>query len=145
METTMMRKCSALILIGLLIHLVPGEQAVAHASTKQQVPTVDRIKEKIAKLGVGRKARVRIKLRNGKTIKGYIDSVGQDDFRLTERDTSQTTTVAYGDVVEVKKPGGLSKGTKIAIVAGIGAIVVLGLVVNHAVHHLFDSNTPIFR
>lgn len=68
------------------------------------------------------------------TLKGFVSSAGPDDFAFTERDSGKTTTVAYADVVEVKKPGGLSKGAKIAIVAGIGAGVVGGLIVIHSVH-----------
>jgi hypothetical protein len=120
----MVKKCLSLILIGLMVCLVSGGQALAIASSKDQTPSVEKIKARIAKRGVGEKARVEIKLRDGKTIKGYISSAGQDDFRLTDRTTGQTTTIAYGDVVEVKKPG-LSKLTKIAIFAGIGVAVVI--------------------
>lgn len=120
----MLKKCLSLLLIGLMAHLVPFGQALASGSIQDQTQVTQKIKAKIAKLGVGEKARVRIKLRNGRTIKGYVSSIGEDDFRLTERNTGQTETVAYGDVVEVKKPG-LSKGAKIAIFAGIGAGVVI--------------------
>ena len=119
-----LKKCLSLILIFLLASLIPARQMLARGSHGDQTPSVGKIKAKIAKRGVGEKARVEIKLRNGKTIKGYASSAGQDDFRLTDRKTGQTTTVAYADVVDVKKPG-LSNLTKIAIFAGIGVAVVI--------------------
>jgi hypothetical protein len=42
---------------------------------------------------------------------------------FTDRKSGTTTTVAYADVVEVKKPG-LSTGAKIAIAVGIGVGVL---------------------
>ena len=120
----MVKKCLSLILIGLMVYLVSGGQALAIASSRDQTPSVEKIKARIAKRGVGEKARVEIKLRNGKTIKGYISSAGPDDFRVTDRKTGQTTTVAYADVAEVRKPG-LSNLTKIAIFAGIGVAIVI--------------------
>ena len=119
----MTKRCLSLILVGFLLSLVAGGQALARVPGKDQTPPVEKTKAKIAKLGVGEKARAEIKLRDGKTIKGYVSNAGTDDFRFTDRKTGQATTIAYGDVVEVKKPG-LSKLTKIVIVAGIGIVVV---------------------
>jgi hypothetical protein len=123
-----LKKCLSLILIALLASLIPARQVLASSSDGQQTPLVEKIKAKIAKRGVGEKARVEIKLRNGKTIKGYVSSAGQDDFRLTDRKTGQTTTVAYADVVEVKNPG-LSNLTKVAVFVGIGVAVVITIAV----------------
>jgi preprotein translocase subunit Sss1 len=122
-KRNMTRRCLSLILIGVLLNLAAGGQALARVPGKDQTPPVEKIKAKIAKLGVGEKARAQIKLRNGQTIKGYVSNAGADDFRFTDQKTGQTTTIAYADVVEVKKPG-MSKLTKIVIVAGIGVVVV---------------------
>jgi hypothetical protein len=53
------------------------------------------------------------------------------------RKTGTTTTVAYADVVEVKKPG-LSTGAKIGIAAaiGVGVLAVLAAVVVHSLNNL---------
>lgn len=132
-----MKKCLSLILIGVLVSVVSGGKALARNSGQDDAKALERIRAKIAKLGVGEKARAQIKLRNGVKIKGFVSSVGTDDFAFTERDSGKTTTVAYADVVEVKKPGGLSKSTKILIVAGIGAGVVVGLIAHHIVNCFF--------
>jgi hypothetical protein len=135
-----MRKLLSIVLIGLLIFLASGGRALAQSSGKDEAKALEKIKAKIAKLGVGEKARAQIKLHNGQKIKGYVSSAGPNDFAFTERKSGSTTTVAYADVVEVKKPG-LSTGAKIAIGVGIG-VGVLAVVVVYAVNHLFDDFRP---
>lgn len=131
-----MRKHLAIVLIGMLVSMASGGQALAQSPGQDEAKALERVKAKIAKLGVGEKARAQIKLRNGQKIKGYVSSAGSDDFAFTERDSGKTATFAYADVVEVKKAGGLSKGAKIAIVAGASA-VVLGLIAHHIVNCIF--------
>ena len=59
------KKHLSIILIVSLISLATGIQAFARGSGKDAVPQVEKIKAKIAKLGTGEKAKVRIKLRSG--------------------------------------------------------------------------------
>ena len=136
-----MKKHLTIILIGSLVFLASGGQTLARTSGKDKTPTVAEIKAKIAKLGTGKKAKAQIKLRTGEKIKGNVTSAGDDSFAFTERDSKQTKTIAYADVVEVKKWGGLSTGAKIAIGLGIG-VAVLAIVVIHAKNHLFDDFHP---
>ena len=136
-----MKKHLTILLIGSLVFLASGGQTLARSSGKDKVPTVEQIKAKIAKLGTGKKAKAQIKLRTGEKIKGFVSSAGDDSFAFTERDSKQTKTIAYADVVEVKKSGGLSTGAKIAIGLGIG-VAVLAIVVIHAKNHLFDNFHP---
>ena len=132
-----MRKLLSMVLIGSLVFLACGGQALAQTSGKDDAKALDKIKAKIAKLGVGEKARAQIKLRNGQKIKGYVSSDGPNDFAFTERKSGTTTTVAYADVVEVKKPG-LSTGAKIAIGVGIGVgvLAIFAAVVVHSLNNL---------
>lgn len=132
-----MRKLLSIGLIGLMVFLASGAQTAAQSSGKDEAKTLEKIKAKIAKLGVGEKARAQIKLRNGQKIKGYVSSSGQDDFAFTERNSGKATTVAYSDVAEVKKPG-LSTGAKIAIAVGIGVgiLAILAVVVVHSLNNL---------
>jgi len=136
-----MKKHLTIILIGSLVFLASGGQTLARSSGKDKVLTVEEIKAKIARLGAGKKAKAQIKLRTGEKIKGFVDSAGDDSFAFTERDSKQTKTIAYADVVEVKKAGGLSTGAKIAIGLGIG-VGVLALVAIHVKNHLFDDFKP---
>ena len=115
-----MKKHLAIVLIGLLVLLASGGQTLARSSSKDEAKAIEKIKAKIAKLGVGEKARAQITLRNGQKIKGFVSGAGQNDFVFTEGGAGQTTkTIAYSDVDKVQKPG-LSSGTKIGIAAAIG-------------------------
>lgn len=132
-----MRKLLSIVLIGSVVFLASGGQALAQNSGQNEAKALDKIKAKIAKLGVGEKARAQVKLRNGQKIKGYVSNAGPNDFAFTVRKTGTTTTVAYADVVEVKKPG-LSTGAKIGIAAaiGVGVLAVLAAVVVHSLNNL---------
>ncbi len=132
-----MKKHLAIVLIGLVVFVASGGQALAQSSGQDEAKVIEKIKAKITKLGVGEKARAQIKLRSGQKLKGYVNSAGANEFSFTERDSGKTATVAYADVLEVKKSGGLSKGTKIAIVAGIGGAIIVTLIGKHIVDCFF--------
>jgi hypothetical protein len=130
-----MRKLLCIFLIGLLVLLTSAVQTPAQSQDEGKA--LEKIKARIAKVGVGEKARAQIKLRNGQKIKGYVSRSGADDFAFTERKSGTATTVAYSDVVEVKKPG-LSTGAKIAIGVGIGVgvLAIFAAVVVHSLNNL---------
>jgi len=110
---------------------------------KDDASTVEKIKTKITRLGVGEKARAQIKLRNGQKIKGYVSNASEDNFSLTDRKSGQTTTIAYADVVDVKKPG-MTKRTKIIIGVTIGVVAtaaILAWAVTHSFPNFTLSNT----
>ncbi len=132
-----MRKHLTIVLIGLVAFMASGGQTLARSSGHDEAKVSEKIKTKIIRLGVGEKARAQIKLRSGQKLKGYVSSAGADEFSFTEGDTGKTATVAYADVLEVKQPGGLSKGTKIAIVAGIGGAIIVTLIGKHIVDCFF--------
>jgi len=110
---------------------------------KDDASTVEKIKTKITRLGVGEKARAQIKLRNGQKIKGYVSNASEDNFSLTDRKSGQTATIAYADVVDVKKPG-MTKRTKIIIGVTIGVVAtaaILAWAVTHSFPNFTLSNT----
>lgn len=132
-----MKRHLVLVLIGSLLLLFPGH--LPARSQKDDALTVERMKTKIARLGVGEKARAQIKLRNGQKVKGYVSKAGDDSFSLTDRKSGQSTTIAYADVVEVKKPG-MSQRTKVLIGVGIG-VVATAAILAWAVTHSFPNFT----
>src|SRR4051812_17810960 len=71
-----------------------------------------KIKADLAKRGTGEKSKVKIKLRDGREIKGYVAELNKDDFVIAN--SKNRTTIAYTDVAQVKKTG-FSLGAKIGI------------------------------
>jgi len=93
---------------------------------------VERIKIKIAKLGVGDKAKATAYLKDGSKKKGYIAQAGDDDFVLRDRKTDTPTTIRYEDVTKIDSNRGHSTARNIAIgvTVGVGAVLtVLALLI----------------
>lgn len=123
----MFRKVFAILLTGILITTAFGIQSV-HAQAGNFTET-EKVRVKVHKIGIGRDARVEVKLRDNTKLKGHVSHAGQDDFTVTDSKTGTAQTVAYTDVTQVKKPGGLSTRALLAIGAVAVAAVVIGVTV----------------
>ena len=97
------------------------------ASAKQgdTQTTVEAVKIKVAKLGVGEKAKATVFLKDGKKIKGYIAQAGDDDFVLRDRKTDTPSTIRYADVAKVDSNRGHStaRNVGIGVAVGVGAVL----------------------
>ena len=102
----------------------------ARAQTTFDDQATQKIRTKVAKIGLGPKARVEAKLRDGTKVKGYISAVNPDSFTITEQNTGNTRDLNYADVAEVKKPGGgLSSRGWIIIAGAATAATIVGFTV----------------
>jgi hypothetical protein len=112
---------SVLVLLCTLVQPLAAQQG-------DQVMTVEQVKIKIAKLGVGDKAKATIKLKDGAKSKGYIAQADDDDFVLRDRKTNAPTTIRYTDVAKVEANRGHSTARNIAIGVGIGVGAFLAII-----------------
>jgi hypothetical protein len=101
-------------------------RATAQPGDKQ--PMMEQLKIKIARLGVGEKAKATITLRDGTKTKGYVSRAGDDDFVMRDRKTDAATTIRYADVQRVDSNKGHSTARNIAIGVGIGVGAFLALI-----------------
>src|SRR4029078_5079210 len=87
--------------------------------------TVEAIKIKVAKLGVGEKAKAKVTLKDGTKSKGYIAQAGDDDFVLRDRKTDAPTTIRYADVAKVDSNRGhsMARNVGIGVAIGVGAVI----------------------
>lgn len=123
-----MKKLSWLI-SGLLL-LGPALQTVsARQQTDKQTSTVEQIRIRVTKLGVGEKARATITTKDGTKIKGYIDRTGDEDFVMRDRKANAPTTIRYADVKKIERSHGHSIARNILIGVAIGTAVVVIAVV----------------
>jgi hypothetical protein len=92
-----------------------------------QSTTLERVKIKIAKLGVGEKSKATVFLKDGTKKKGYIAQAGDDDFVLRDRQTDSPTTIRYTDVAKVDNNKGHStaRNMGIGIAVGVGAVLAV--------------------
>ena len=111
------------VLAGLLLLSTLALPVAAKQGDKQT--TVEGIKIKIAKLGVGEKAKATVFLKDGTKTKGYIAQAGNDDFVLRDRKTDAPTTIRYADVAKVESNRGHSTARNLGIGIAIGAGALL--------------------
>ena len=120
----MLKKYLSCLVSGLL--LVAAVQPTA-AQEGKQTAAVETIQIKVAKLGVGEKAKATVTLKDGTKRKGYISQAGDDDFMLRDRKTDAPTTLRYADVARVEANKGDSTARNIAIGVSVGVGAVLGV------------------
>jgi hypothetical protein len=88
----------------------------------------EKVKAKVAKIGVGEKAKATVILKDGTKKKGYIGQAGGDDFVLRDRKTDSPTTIRYSDVTKVESNKGHSTARNLALGIGIGAGAFLAII-----------------
>ena len=103
-----------------------SKPAVAQ-QTNSSGTSMDAVKAKVAKLGVGEKAKATVILKDGTKKKGYIGQAGTEDFVLRDRKTDSPTTIRYSDVAKVESNKGHSTARNLAIGIGIGAGAFLAI------------------
>jgi hypothetical protein len=119
----MFKKLISLALVGLLINLAGVRLAYADSKEEKQARFAEKVKASVLKLGTGEAARVKVRLRDKTKLEGYISAADGESFIVTNPKTGITTQVAYPQVKSVKG-NNLSTGAKIAIGAGIAAVVI---------------------
>ena len=117
----MFKKFLSLVLVGFLISVAGAKLGYAAPREDKETRFAGKVKEGIAKLGTGEKARVEVKLRDKTKLKGYVAEAGPNSFVVVDEKTSATSTVTYAQVKQVKG-NNLSRGAEIAI--GIGVILI---------------------
>jgi hypothetical protein len=121
-------KTYLLCLIAGLLLLAAIAQPVGAQQNARRPLTVEEIKVRIGKLGIGEKARATITLRDGRKVKGYLYQTGDNDFIIRDRKTDAPTTILYTDVAKVERNRGHSTARNIAIGIGIGVGAFLAII-----------------
>ncbi len=99
----------------------------AAQQSSSQGASVDKVKAKVEKIGVGEKAKATVHLKDGTKKKGYIGQANTDDFVLRDRKTDEPTTFRYNEVTKVDSNKGHSTARNLAIGIGIGAGAFFGI------------------
>jgi hypothetical protein len=123
----MKRKYLAVALVALLLQSFTGLRAVAATKTQagDEAQLSEQVKVKVARLGVGEKARVTVRFKDGTKLKGYISQVKDSEFVVRDRKTDAPSVVLYRDVARLDSNRGHSTARNIAIGTAIGVGSVL--------------------
>lgn len=116
----------SLTLIYLLVFT--AAPVLARSKPLPQADSVEQIRMKLERIGVGEKARATIRLKNGTRLKGFIYQMGASDFVLRDRKTLAPTQILYSDVERVQSNKGHSTAKWIGIGAAIGVGAVLAII-----------------
>lgn len=123
----MLKKYLSLALAALLANVLMVVPAMARPQSSSRGQSVEQIRIKLAKIGVGEKARATVRLKDGTKIKGYVAEVRDADFVIRDRQTNEPRVVLLQDVAKLESNKGHSTARNIGIGVGIGAGVVLGI------------------
>lgn len=120
----MFKKYLVLGVSVLILNLSLGASVFANMKTENETKFAEAVKANIAKLGVGKDAQVKVKLKDGTKLKGYVSQINENSFVVINEKTGVSTEVTYQNVKQVKG-NNLSKGVKIAIIVGVIFIITV--------------------
>jgi hypothetical protein len=132
-ETKIMRTYLVSLLAS-VIFITGISMPVAAQQNNSTPATVEKVKAKVAKIGVGEKAKATVILKDGTKKKGYIGQAGGDDFVLRDRKTDSPTTISYSDVAKVESNRGHSTARNLGLGIGIGAGAFLAILLISIAH-----------
>jgi len=134
MERIMSKKSLLRALFCLSALLFSAATPIA-SNLQEKETSAEKVKKRVESYGLGVTARVKVKLRNGAKMEGFIDSAGDDHFYLirTDEENGTAAVIAYENVAQIE--GNEAKKSfmswrKIANGAGTGAGVFLSILRN---------------
>jgi len=121
-------------LLASVVYVASVSMPAAAQQSSSQGSAVDVVKAKVAKIGVGEKAKATVIMKDGTKQKGYIGQAGSEDFILRDRKTDSPTTIRYSDVTKVESNKGHSTARNLGIGIGIGAGAFLAIILITIAH-----------
>lgn len=118
-----MRRMLAMFVAALTANVLLGAP-VAAAKAGGGAARAAEVRAGVERLGVGEGARVEVRMRDRRKLKGYVSEAGADHFVVRDARTGAATAVAYPEVSQVKGHN-LSTGAKVAVGAGLAAAAVI--------------------
>lgn len=114
----------SIFLIGLMVNFSFLHSPVAANSREEK--NILKVKSAINKLGEGREALVKIRLKDKKKLSGYIGSIGNESFTVVNETSNITSEVKYESVRQVQ---GRNRSTGAAVAIAIGVAVIIGIII----------------
>ena len=111
----MLKKTLSMLLVVLVINLAALPSVFANGSNpEKEAKFAAKVKAEILKLGAGTESKVKIKLKDGTKLKGYLSEISETGFVVTD-ETGKSNTVPYPSV---KQASGGNTKTGWSIVGG---------------------------
>jgi hypothetical protein len=114
-------------LVCALLLIVPAAQTFGQ-KTSQPTSSVEQMRIKVAKVGVGEKAKATITKKDGTKVKGFVYRATDEDFEMRDLKTSTPTVIRYDDVTKVDRQQGHSIAKIVLISVAAGTAITLAAV-----------------
>ena len=124
-EIEMLKKIFLMTIVTLVVNLTIVPFAFASDKAEKEAKFAEKVKTEITKLGVGKDARIKVKLKDGTKLKGYVSEIKDSEFVVTDLKTGTSTSVAYSNAKQVK---GNNLSSSVVIAIGVGVVVVIFLI-----------------
>jgi hypothetical protein len=114
----------------LLLGMTTPVPSSAQSPTEKEPQQAAEIKAKVTRLGMGKQARVEVKLKDNTKLKGYIGQIAENGFALVDPKHGTVTPVPYAQVQQIKNTnhsGWYALLLVPAVVGGLMAVVALSL------------------
>ena len=125
----MFRTFLSLMLAVLLMQGSAGVPVFAAQANQanNDAQALEKVRLKVAKIGLGDKARATVRMKDGRKIKGFISQAGANDFTVRDRKTGEQSLILYSDVSRVEDNRGNNILRNVLIGAGAAGVVLLVL------------------
>ncbi|MGH9847601.1 MAG: hypothetical protein ACREEM_53605, partial [Blastocatellia bacterium] len=92
----MFRKTLSWLLAGsMAVALLGASPVAAKSKAEKEAQWTAKVKAGVTRLGVGSEARVKVKLRDGRKLAGYVKEAGDESFVVADAKTGETATIPY--------------------------------------------------
>ncbi|HLL72015.1 MAG TPA: hypothetical protein VK363_11310 [Pyrinomonadaceae bacterium] len=122
----MLKKVLSLALAALLINAAGASPVFASPKAEKEARFIEKVRTGIGRLGTGTQARIEVKLRDRRKLKGYVGEAGAESFVVVDAKTGAATTVPYSQVGQVR---GNNLSTDVQLAIGVGMLVALIILV----------------
>ena len=120
----MLKKYLTLTLTILIMNLFFGISAFAQTQNDKDSRLVLNIKNTVAGVGTEPNRKIKITLKDGTKLKGYVTEIKDDNFVLVDKKKGKAAALRYSQVGKAKSDG-FSKITAIFVAAAVTGAVVL--------------------
>lgn len=120
----MLKKSLRSTILFVILNLILSPLVLASGATEKEAKLAEKVRANIGKLGTGTDAKIKLKLKDGTKVSGYISEVGENSLVVHNEKTGVSESVSYKSVKQAKG-NNLSTGVKIAISIGILILVIV--------------------
>ena len=125
----MLKKILSMTIAIFVVNMAMVPFVFASDNAEKEAKFTEKVKAEISKIGSGSDAKVRVKLKDGTKLEGYVSEIKADSFTVVDKKSGNATSVPYPNVKQVKG-NNLSDGVVIALVfAALIGVTIIGAVV----------------